>query len=332
MSEPHDTSPAPQPERPTLSPSVIVFLRLLLLGVAAGAVFVGIAISFHGRDQGDGTPGARYACPMHPEVRTTAPGSCPICQMALEPVGRSGDGQGKGHGGMAAAMPDMTAVENVRKHRIIDFVRARSLLPNLREMRGPAWVEDDREISAIFYKDQIDALAPDERGSFTPTASPTTSVTVTRVGAAIPWDRSTSLIHFRVDETTATPPAATTRGKGRATARAAAAAAVELPTSGGPLAPGQVGWLQLASRSRAVLGVPAAAIVQSPEGPYVLAWAGGQTFEKRPIEIGETFSRQGFAVVLSGLRPSDRVVSRATFFLDAERRLDSGLATGGITP
>jgi P-type Cu+ transporter len=30
--------------------------------------------------------GAVYTCPMHPEVRQTGPGSCPICGMALEPV------------------------------------------------------------------------------------------------------------------------------------------------------------------------------------------------------------------------------------------------------
>ena len=30
-----------------------------------------------------GTP---YTCPMHPEVRTTGPGSCPLCGMALEPL------------------------------------------------------------------------------------------------------------------------------------------------------------------------------------------------------------------------------------------------------
>jgi Cu+-exporting ATPase len=29
--------------------------------------------------------GAVYTCPMHPEVRQTGPGSCPICGMALEP-------------------------------------------------------------------------------------------------------------------------------------------------------------------------------------------------------------------------------------------------------
>ena len=30
--------------------------------------------------------GSEYTCPMHPEVRQTGPGSCPICGMALEPV------------------------------------------------------------------------------------------------------------------------------------------------------------------------------------------------------------------------------------------------------
>jgi Cu+-exporting ATPase len=31
------------------------------------------------------TPGVAYTCPMHPEIRRSAPGACPICGMALEP-------------------------------------------------------------------------------------------------------------------------------------------------------------------------------------------------------------------------------------------------------
>ncbi|MBL7479189.1 copper-transporting P-type ATPase [Legionella bononiensis] len=34
---------------------------------------------------GDQQPGQIYTCPMHPEIRQTNPGSCPICGMALEP-------------------------------------------------------------------------------------------------------------------------------------------------------------------------------------------------------------------------------------------------------
>ncbi|MEL7088474.1 MAG: HAD-IC family P-type ATPase, partial [Planctomycetota bacterium] len=31
-------------------------------------------------------PGTQYTCPMHPEIVRDAPGSCPICGMALEPM------------------------------------------------------------------------------------------------------------------------------------------------------------------------------------------------------------------------------------------------------
>jgi len=44
-----------------------------------------------GQPSGGGAPepataGAVYTCPMHPEIRRDAPGSCPLCGMALEPV------------------------------------------------------------------------------------------------------------------------------------------------------------------------------------------------------------------------------------------------------
>jgi len=35
-------------------------------------------------------PGARYACPMHPEVLRDGPGDCPLCGMALVPIAGSG--------------------------------------------------------------------------------------------------------------------------------------------------------------------------------------------------------------------------------------------------
>ncbi len=43
-----------------------------------------------------------YTCPMHPQVRQTGPGNCPICGMALEPV------LGSGSSGESAELRDMT--------------------------------------------------------------------------------------------------------------------------------------------------------------------------------------------------------------------------------
>jgi Cu+-exporting ATPase len=39
--------------------------------------------------------GAIYTCPMHPEIRRTSPGSCPICGMALEPEAGGADDSGE---------------------------------------------------------------------------------------------------------------------------------------------------------------------------------------------------------------------------------------------
>lgn len=283
----------PSPERPALSQSSIVFLRLLLLFLAAGAVVAALAVAF--RRPADAA--VRYACPMHADVRSKAPSSCPICGMALEPIGRDANGDGQHR---TASIPDMIAFENVRKHKIMGFVRTRSLTPNLQEIRDPSWATSDSEISAILYNDQIEALSAEEPGSFSPTALPKTSVGVTRIaGPAMPWDRSTSLVRFRIDAS-----------KGA--------------KSSNPIQAGQVGWLQLAPRARTIVSVPVSAVLQEPDGPYVLAWAGGDKLEKRRIEIGEYFAAQGFAVVLSGLRHNDHVVARATFFVDADRRLGRG--------
>jgi hypothetical protein len=264
--------------------------RLLLLVFALCAA--GGAATIALRDRGAVASTARFVCPMHPEVKTAARGSCPICHMALVPANRDTQPLSP-----SAAVPDTTAVENVRKHRIMDFVRKRSLLFPVQELRGPAWVASDGTVSAVFYQDQIAVIGPGDQGRFTPTAAPSTSLSLRRTAdAPVRWDDSTVRIRFRADPSHRLPA-------------------------------GQAGWLELPRKPREVLTVPASAILNGPEGPYVLAATDGLGFEKRPVQIGETFVKQGFAVVLAGVSLHDRIVSRATFFLDADRRL--GLDQGG---
>jgi hypothetical protein len=193
---------------------------------------------------------------------------------------------------------DWRAVENVRRHDVVDIVRARSLLFDLRELRGPASVESDGSISAIFYDDQIMALTASEAGSFSPAADPKATVSVQRTAAKEShWDSSTSRVRFELR-----------------------------PTAGEqPPPPGTVGWLELARKQRQVLTVPTTAVLHASAGPYVLELTDGFHFKKQAIEIGETFGGLGASVVLSGLRPGERVIARAAFFLDTERRQNAGL-------
>jgi hypothetical protein len=256
---------------------LVVAARLLLLLVAAGGVAASIVVSVRAARTAEAS--AAFVCPMHPEVRGQAPGRCPLCGMPLS----------KTRSPPATSFVDTTAIDNIRRHRITDVVRQRSLLFDARELRGAAWVEDGL-VNALYYDDQIEVLPPGEQGWFSPSQAPQSPVPVRRTtDAKVRWDPSTSRIRFRVE--------------------------------GAAPAPGAVGWVEVTRKPREVLTVPASAVLQSAQGPYVLVPAGGHRFEKRSIEIGETFSKQKFAVVLSGLRLFEPVVSRASFFLDADRRV-----------
>jgi len=278
----------------------IVASRVALLVVAFGAVAAAGLIAVRGR--GAGPAGIEFVCPMHPEVREAKPGPCPICRMQLAPVARAPAASARSAG--AAGLVDTAAVDNVRKHKILDFARKRSLLFDTRDLRAPASVDSDGAVTAFYYDDQIAALAVGEPGTFSMTGSLEVRFALRRTAEApVRWDASTSRVRFEL-----------VREAGTRKAR---------------LAPGQAGWLEVPRKSREVLTVPSSAVLQSPEGPYVLTPDGPYSFAKRSIEIGETFSKQGFVVVLSGLRVHDAVVSRAAFFVDAERRLGANAVEEG---
>jgi len=288
------TSQSPRAELPQVSRRFIVASRILLLVLASAAVAAAALIGLEGRRRA--APGIEYVCPMHLEVRAAAPGPCPICHMALEPVAR-GPATGAPD---APGLVDTTAVDNVRKHKIIEYSRKRALLFDSRDLRAPASVDADGVVTALYYDDQIAALAEGEKATFSPSDAPDVHFPVRRTAdAPVAWDRSTSRVRFRLDV-----------ARARRTRPA----------------PGRTGWLTVPRKPREVLTVPSSAVLQSPEGPYVLTPTGPYSFAKRRIEIGETFLKHGFVVVLSGLRVHEPVVSRATFFLDADRRLGASAA------
>ena len=188
---------------------------------------------------------------MHAEVRAANPGECPICRMALERIGFV-PGAVKPYL-EAAGTVDLRAIDNVKKHNIVDFVRRHSLLPVQSELRGPAWIEEDGTIAAVFYNDQIAAMAADEPATFRFDRRAGEGLRARRTTTRpSPGIRSTSRIRFRSAPGRPAPP---------------------------PGEPAGSRWRRAppGGHRRRVRGA------QSPEGPYVLAWSGhGYTFVKRP--------------------------------------------------
>ena len=132
---------------------VIVALRVLLLAVAAVALAAALAIGLRGR----GDDHAAFATPARCTRRCAAelPGECPICRMALERVGKPA---------AARTGPQRPRARDLRRSRTSAGTTSSTSSAGarcwslLRELRGPASVDPDGTMSAIFYDDQIEAL------------------------------------------------------------------------------------------------------------------------------------------------------------------------------
>ncbi len=298
------TTPVAKSDAAALIWQPILLGRLLMLLFAAGAVLVAVVAT--GPAQ---RAAARFVCPMHPEVTSAVSGACPICLMQLTAVSTHDSGAAP-----ATASPTYSSY--------CDVVRRRSYAYDI---RGPAWVESDGVVAAIIYREDVVGLGPQERGEFSREEAPGLPVAIHLLAEPpAPWDRSTSRVRFRIDGPAPADALASPRAVAGSDAAAGATAgqpaAPERRASAIAIRPGEVGWVRLAGQRREVHVIPNAAVLWAPEGPYVLvASADGRTLTKRPVEIGKVFA--GITVVLSGVRPPERVVIRDAFFLDAERRL-----------
>jgi hypothetical protein len=269
---------------------LLVAGRAVLLLAAAAAVVAAVRLGRH-REPPPGAAVSRYACPMHPEVTAAAAGTCPICQMALEP--RAGqvradndeDAATLAAGGRAEALL-RASIGLVRRH----------VLPQ--QVYGPAQVAADGVVEAWLYKDEIASLDDDDRAWFSrpPTGGPPLAL---RRSGEPPrtWDGACARVCF-------------------------------LLPAGAVARPGDIGWVMLVRRPRAMLVVPSTAILQSPEGPYVLTYTpASRSFARRPVEIGKAF--HGVTAVMAGLKEREVIVAMNASFFEAEHRGQGAPTRGG---
>lgn len=160
-------------------------------------------------------------------------------------------------------------------------------------MRVPAAADSTRIGHALFHLDESELIRPGEEGLFSPSSGPRGGAPLglkVRVlpGPREPWDASTVLVPFEAE-------------------------------AGADLVANETGLVKLATRVRKGLVVSENAIIDSPDGPYVLvAEADRRTLTKRPVEVGSRL--YGYAAVVSGLRHGEYVAAKHAFVLDAERR------------
>jgi len=251
--------------------------RVLVLAGAAAAAAFAVA-----RPTGRELRAAadHFRCPMHADVESTVPAACPICGMALV-IDRATRAT-------TAPPVDTAPVARVERRVISEAVRA------------PAWVEPDGGVVAIVYRDDLVGMSPDHPAVVYPATMPSLGVEVVLTAdPATEWDSSTARVQLRAAHTQA----------GEAT--------IGIGAHGAVLRPGDQGLLVIAGRPRELPVVPAGAVLQAQDGPYVLALDPvSRRFARRPVRLGRT--NHGVTAVLSGVHEGESVVAVGTFFVDAE--------------
>jgi hypothetical protein len=244
-----------------------------------------------------GKPPKKYVCPMHPKVTSPSPGSCPICKMDLEPEKPAPKATPPARPHESASTFSVSDNAEMRHYEAVARVKH---FPIMLEMRAPAWMEDREHGFALFHLDEIQVLAADEEGFFSPQIprqqDPPSGIKVKLIDKKTKkWDRATAVVRFHVVD-----------GK-----------AAELD-------PLMTGSIKFDGKTRNGPVVQASAVLRSPEGPYVLVVTNNRrTLTKRPIEIGNVLF--GYATLLSGLEVGEEVAATHAFFLDAERRRQQGV-------
>lgn len=92
----------------------------------------------------------------------------------------------------------------------------------------------------------------------------------------------------------------------------------------GALRPGQFGDVEFELPASEGLFVPSDSVIRTGEHEYVYVASAPDRFEPRSVRTGST--REGRVQILSGVVAGDRIVTRGSFMLDSESRLQASLA------
>src|SRR6187549_89468 len=161
--------------RGSRSTAAIVTTRLLLVAIAAGGLVVAVVARRVSKTPAAAAASAQpsFVCPMHPEVKSSSPGDCPICRMALEPIANIA--------GVATEPAALQLATVSRELRAFDAVSRVKRFDTSQEMRFAAWAERRDAGVALMHIDQAKLLVPGEEGQFWPLTEPGASRTI-RVG------------------------------------------------------------------------------------------------------------------------------------------------------
>jgi hypothetical protein len=248
-----------------------------------------------------------YSCAMHPWVRESKPGPCPVCGMNLTPVYASGSEttETNSNSGMVTLESESISTINVQT----DLVARRPLRRTVHlageivgNSRSAAWFEFivyERDLAWFKVGQTFQIIVPSAPGKIY-------SATIEAHGTKPFADENLDMM------------------TGSTTIRA--------EISNPPVEAGDLGAHKLFNNLHAeahvvaeteeVLTVPRSAVISRGIGPMVCVDKGDGHYEPRAVLIGRIGDE--FAEVLAGLKEGEKVVTTGNVLIDSEAQLTAG--------
>jgi Cu(I)/Ag(I) efflux system membrane fusion protein len=98
-------------------------------------------------------------------------------------------------------------------------------------------------------------------------------------------------------------------------------ARLSIPNPGGVLRPGMYADAEILARPQQALAVPSSAVLQTPQGDYVMLGEGSGHF--LPVQVALGPEADGWVEIRRGIRAGDQVVDNAQFLLYSESQFQS---------
>lgn len=328
---------------------------LLILGAAiALAAAVGIV-----RQQFfPASPSAQvFTCPMHPQVRSDAPGDCPICGMRLVPISTDDGQRPARHSPRGGGTTDDGVYISPNRQQLIgvktEIVERRPAIQDIRTVGRVAFDPDlliaqreyvaalqlgDRQLAAAaelhlqhlgISTGEMDSLRKTKKvpmNLFLPQPGDTVWIYAPLYEHELPYVRAGATAVISVPTSGVTFPGTVRSINPTVEASTRSAhARIEVPGAGGKLRPEAYVNTNIQVGFGEHVVVPASAIIDSGTRKMVVVHTGNGYFAPRAIETGPSLGDA--YVVQTGLAEGEEIVTRATFLVDSESRLKAALWT-----
>jgi hypothetical protein len=288
--------------------SKMIFPVVVVLAISAGIAWIAAHHSLAPNAAASkGRKALYYTCAMHPWVRESKPGPCPVCGMNLTPVYANGSGMSdtNSNSGMVTLEPDSISTINVQT----DLVERRPVRHMLHlagqiiaKSSTAEWFEFtayERDLPWLKINQTIEVQMPSAPGIV---YSAQIKLHGLKPFADADFDMMTGSTKVRAEILDAT------------------------------VQPGDFGKYKLFSGLHAeghliaetekVLAVPRSAIISRGIGPMVYVDAGNGHYAPRAIELGRMGDE--YAEVLAGLKEGEKVVTTGNVLIDSEAQLTAG--------